>query len=79
MMNQQNSTANQVQQLVSQLNAALLRKESLAEQLAAAEDQVKALRNVVAGIEMGQKLAAEVADEKAKAEGAAKKPPPITK
>lgn len=65
-MNQINtSAANQVQQLTAQLNAALLRKEILTEQLEAVTEQVKALRNVIGGIDLGRNLQTEIAEEQA--------------
>jgi ssRNA-specific RNase YbeY (16S rRNA maturation enzyme) len=56
--------AQQVQSIVNQLNASLLQKDKLTDQLESTNEQVKALRNVLGGIEIGQKLAAEVAAEK---------------
>lgn len=47
------------QEVVNQLNSALLLKEQLIEQLELTEERVKALRNVLAGIEVGRNMAAE--------------------
>lgn len=42
--------------VLAQLHEALLRKEVLAQQLEEVSERVKALRNLHAGIEIGQKL-----------------------
>lgn len=47
------------QEVVNQLNSALLLKEQLIEQLELTEERVKALRNVLAGIEVGRNMANE--------------------
>lgn len=44
------------QEVVNQLNSALLLKEQLIEQLELTEERVKALRNVLAGIELGRQV-----------------------
>lgn len=46
-------------EVVTQLNAALLLKDQLTEQLELTNDRVKALRNVLAGIEVGREMAKE--------------------
>lgn len=48
------------QDIQARLNAALLRKELLTDQLNEVSEEVKALRNVVAGIQMGSQAIAEI-------------------
>lgn len=48
-----------VQEVVNQLNAALLQKDQLTEQLNLANERVKAMRNLLAGIELGRQAAVE--------------------
>jgi len=50
-----------VNEITSQLNTALLQKELLTEQLEQVCDKVKALRNLLAGVELGRQAAAELA------------------
>lgn len=55
-----NPTATQkVTEALKQLNQALLQKDILAEQLEQANERVKALRNLAAGIELGQEMSKE--------------------
>lgn len=55
-----NPTALQkVQEVVNQLNAALLQKDQLNEQLTITNEKVKAFRNLLAGIELGRQAAIE--------------------
>lgn len=46
-------------EVVTQLNQALLLKDQLQEQLDLTVDRVKALRNVLAGIQLGREVAQE--------------------
>lgn len=52
--------SNQVEQLTKQLTAAFIRKEEAQAQLAEAEKTIVALRNVLAGIGLGQQLQKEI-------------------
>ncbi len=53
-------TANQkLNEIVTQLNVALLQKEQLTEQLEQASARVKALRNLLTGVDLGRKAATE--------------------
>jgi hypothetical protein len=49
-------------EMVTQLNAALLQKDQLMEQLELTNDRVKALRNVLAGLQLAQEVAKEQAE-----------------
>jgi hypothetical protein len=61
-----------VQEVVNQLNAALLQKDQLTEQLNITNEKVKAFRNLLAGIELGRQAAVESA-------GADQPDPPMDK
>lgn len=63
---QQPTSAQIVTGSMQRLNALLAQKETLTEQLEAVSTEIKALRNLAQGIELGQKLAAEVAAEQAR-------------
>ncbi len=67
MMQQQQSASQQVNAVLSQLNSALLKKHVLDAEVKALDEQIVALRNAVAGIELGKKLQDEVAKEAAPA------------
>jgi hypothetical protein len=53
----------QVQQLTAQLNQALMESVQLDERKKAVEENIKALRNVLAGVGLGQQLQQEIAQE----------------
>ena len=53
------SVAQKINEVVTQLNAALLQKEILSEQLEQTNEKVKALRNLLAGIQLGKELVEE--------------------
>lgn len=54
----------QVEQITKQLTAALIRKEEAQRELAEAEKTIHALRNVLAGVSLGQQLASEMSSAK---------------
>lgn len=67
MQQQSVPVSQQIQQLNQQLTQAFVQKEEAHLRLAEAEKNIVALRNVLAGVGLGQKLAAEIAVEGAAA------------
>lgn len=61
----QQSASQQVNNLLNQLNQTLLRKHVIDTEAKALEEQILAMRNTLAGLELGKKLQAEVAAEAA--------------
>lgn len=61
----------QVHQFTQQVTALFIRRERLTSELDGVNEQLRALQNVIAGVELGKQLAAEVAAESANA----KQPP----
>jgi hypothetical protein len=58
------TTATQkIQEAANQLNQALLQKDMLSEQLEQVNERVKALRNLLAGVDIGRQIAAEQAKD----------------
>lgn len=57
---QQVAAAQQVEQVHKQLTSALLRKVELEDQLTEVNRAITALRNVLAGVNLGQRLAQEM-------------------
>lgn len=67
MQQQQPTAAQTIDQVTKALNQSIAQRAELHDQLAANEKQVLALRNLVQGVELGKKLAADAAEAAAKA------------
>jgi len=66
----------QVNQFNSALSAAFVRRDDAKSAVESAEKEIVALRNVLAGVGLGQQLQQEINAESAKAEKASQVPPP---
>jgi hypothetical protein len=67
MFQQKVPASQQVQQLTAQLNQALLEQHALDERQKVLAETIRAIRNTLAGVGLGQQLQQEIAAEKAPA------------